>query len=215
MGPSTGRFDIGGQRLVTPPIRGRAGELKVIGASVTALVGGHGGVLVGATLRSPKPRGPLPRPEEFTEQRLVDSYSRSASAGLRSAEDQALDSLPDNDIKSAMQTLPQQFRDVMYYADVEGLRYQEIAAIMNTPIGTVASQLHRGRRQLRILLCDRVGDAGTKKNGIANRTSLTAWRASRGPAWACASRATTTRRLGTGAPRGAAVRQPVRITLQP
>jgi DNA-binding CsgD family transcriptional regulator len=45
MGPSTGLFDVGGQ-LVTPPIRGRAGELKVIAASVTALVGGHGGVLV-------------------------------------------------------------------------------------------------------------------------------------------------------------------------
>ena len=46
MGPSTGRFGVGGQRLVTPPIRGRAGELKVIGALVTALVQGRGGVLV-------------------------------------------------------------------------------------------------------------------------------------------------------------------------
>src|SRR6478672_12709315 len=46
VGPSTGLFDLGGQRLVTPPIRGRAGELKVIGASVTALVQGRGGVLV-------------------------------------------------------------------------------------------------------------------------------------------------------------------------
>ncbi len=46
MGPSTGLFDVGGQPLVTPPIRGRAGELKVIGALVTALVQGRGGVLV-------------------------------------------------------------------------------------------------------------------------------------------------------------------------
>ena len=46
MGPSTGLFDVGGQRLVTPPIRGRAGELKVIGALVTALSQGRGGVLV-------------------------------------------------------------------------------------------------------------------------------------------------------------------------
>jgi RNA polymerase sigma-70 factor, ECF subfamily len=89
--------------------------------------------------------------EEVTEQRLVATYTRS---GLRSAEDQALESLPDNEIKSAMQALPQRFRDVVYYADVEGLRYQEIAAIMNTPPGTVASQLHRGRRQLRRLLGD-------------------------------------------------------------
>jgi RNA polymerase sigma-70 factor, ECF subfamily len=100
--------------------------------------------------------------EEVTEQRLVDAYTRCASAGLRSAEDQALDSLPDNDIKSAMQALPQQFRNVVYYADVEGLRYQEIAAIMNTSTGTVASQLHRGRRQLRRLLGDGVGGAGTE-----------------------------------------------------
>ena len=46
MGPSTGLDDLGGQRLVTPPIRGRAGELKVIGALMAALVQGHGGVLV-------------------------------------------------------------------------------------------------------------------------------------------------------------------------
>ncbi len=46
MRPSTGRFDVGGQRLATPPIRGRADELKVIGALVTALTQGHGGVLV-------------------------------------------------------------------------------------------------------------------------------------------------------------------------
>jgi RNA polymerase sigma-70 factor, ECF subfamily len=98
--------------------------------------------------------------EEITEQRLVAACAGSASAVLRSAEDQALDSLPDNDIKSAMQALPQQFRDVVYYADVEGLRYQEIAAIMNTPTGTVASQLHRGRRQLRRLLGD--GVTGTQ-----------------------------------------------------
>jgi len=102
--------------------------------------------------------------EDFTEQRLADSYSRCASAGLRSAEDQALDSLPDNAIKSAMQALPQQFRDVIYYADVEGFRYHEIAAITNTPIGTVASQLHRGRRQLRKLLGDGVGRARTERS---------------------------------------------------
>ena len=46
MGPSTGRSDVGGQRLVTPPIRGRAGELTVIGALLAVLVQGHGGVLV-------------------------------------------------------------------------------------------------------------------------------------------------------------------------
>jgi RNA polymerase sigma-70 factor, ECF subfamily len=90
--------------------------------------------------------------EEITEQRLVNSYTRSAGAELRSAEDQALDSMPDSDITSAMRALPQRFRDVVYYADVEGLPYQEIAAIVDAPVGTVASQLYRGRRQLRRLL---------------------------------------------------------------
>jgi RNA polymerase sigma-70 factor, ECF subfamily len=98
--------------------------------------------------------------EQFTEQRLSDTYSLSSTV-LRSAEDQALDSLPDNDIKSAMQALPQRFRNVVYYADIEGLPYQEIAAIMNTAVGTVSSQLHRGRRRLRRLLGEGTGGAGT------------------------------------------------------
>src|SRR5271163_3233273 len=107
--------------------------------------------------------------EEVTEQRLMDTYIRSVPAALHSAEDQALNSWLDSDLKSAMQSLPRQFRDVVYYADVEGLRYREIAAIMNTPTGTVASQLHRGRRRLRRLLGDGVGGAGTETiSGKAN-----------------------------------------------
>jgi RNA polymerase sigma-70 factor, ECF subfamily len=90
--------------------------------------------------------------EEIAEQRLVNTHPRFAAAELRSAEDQALDSMPNSDITAAMQALPQRFRDVVYYADVEGLPYQEIAAIVDAPIGTVASQLYRGRRQLRRLL---------------------------------------------------------------
>jgi RNA polymerase sigma-70 factor, ECF subfamily len=95
--------------------------------------------------------------EEVTDQGLAKAYAHSIPMGMRSSEDQALDLLPDNDIKSAMQAMPQQFRDVVYYADVEGLRYKEIAAIMNTPKGTVVSRLARGRQRLRGLLCDGVG----------------------------------------------------------
>lgn len=98
--------------------------------------------------------------EEVTDQRMAKAYADTTPAGMRSSEDEALDLLPDDDIKAAMQALPEQFRDVVYFADVEGFHYKEIAAITNTPHGTVMSRLHRGRRQLRGLLGDSVGGIG-------------------------------------------------------
>ena len=80
--------------------------------------------------------------------------------GCARQQDQALDLLPDNDIRAAMQALPPQFRDVVYYADVEGFRYKEIALIMNTPTGTVMSRLRRGPQRLRSLLGDGIGGVG-------------------------------------------------------
>jgi RNA polymerase sigma-70 factor, ECF subfamily len=74
--------------------------------------------------------------------------------GLPSAEDQALKGFGDHGVKAAMLALPEQVRTTVYYADVEGLRYREIADVMNAPIGTVMSRLHRGRRQLRWLLSE-------------------------------------------------------------
>ena len=92
--------------------------------------------------------------EEITDRDLLRSAVHT-STGPRSAETEALDRVPDGDIADALRQLSEQFRVAVYLADVEGLAYQEIADVMRTPVGTVMSRLHRGRRQLRELLRER------------------------------------------------------------
>ena len=107
-----------------------------------------------------KQRQPQQYPtDEITDWQLVDAAEHT-SQGLRSAEVEALDLLPDSDIKEALQSLPEDFRMAVYYADVEGFAYKEIAEIMGTPIGTVMSRLHRGRKLLRGMLAGVARDRG-------------------------------------------------------
>jgi len=89
---------------------------------------------------------------ELTDRQLSQVGARQTATGLHSAEEQWLDVVPSHEIGAAMRALPQQYREVVYYRDVVGWSYREIAALTDIPYGTVVSRLHRGRQRLRRLL---------------------------------------------------------------
>jgi RNA polymerase sigma-70 factor (ECF subfamily) len=84
----------------------------------------------------------------------MSGFTAETAVTQHSVEEQTLNMLGHSEIRSAMYALPEEFRLAVYYADVEGLRCREIADLMLTPMGTVASRLHRGRLLLRRLLAD-------------------------------------------------------------
>ena len=94
------------------------------------------------------------RPEESDIEDVEDLYLYRRLGGLeaatagRSAEEEVLDRITDSNVKDAIESLPEQFRMAVLLADVEGFSYKEIADILDIPIGTVMSRLHRGRKAL-------------------------------------------------------------------
>ncbi|WP_349904432.1 sigma-70 family RNA polymerase sigma factor [Parafrigoribacterium humi] len=103
--------------------------------------------------------------DELEDWQLGGAESVTQGRSTRSAEAEAIDHLPDSDVKDALQSIPEDFRMAVYFADVEGFSYQEIADIMKTPVGTVMSRLHRGRRMLRELLAGYARDRGIAVSG--------------------------------------------------
>ncbi|WP_067602250.1 sigma-70 family RNA polymerase sigma factor [Nocardiopsis listeri] len=99
--------------------------------------------------------------DEIKDWQLAAAETHTSS-GMRSAETEVLDRLPDSDIKQALARLPEEFQEVIYLVDIEGYAYKEVAARMGTPLGTVMSRLHRARRQLREMLADYGRERGMK-----------------------------------------------------
>ncbi|MBS6275777.1 MAG: sigma-70 family RNA polymerase sigma factor [Actinomycetaceae bacterium] len=98
------------------------------------------------------------RPQESDHAEVEEWHEYQAAShhavGLQSAEAEAIENLPNQEIQEAFYALPEERRTVVYLADIEGFSYQEIAEIMGTPVGTVMSRLNRGRMQLRKILRD-------------------------------------------------------------
>lgn len=107
-----------------------------------------------------KQRDPYQGTIDDLEDWQLGGAESATSSTTRSAEAEAIDRMPASAVKDALQSIPEDFRLAVYFADVEGFAYQEIADIMKTPVGTVMSRLHRGRRLLRDLLADYARERG-------------------------------------------------------
>lgn len=116
--------------------------------------------------------------EDVEDWQLARAAEHSSS-GLRSAEVEALDRIPDEVVTQAMAELTPEFRQAVQLADIDGFSYKEIAEIMGTPIGTVMSRINRGRSQLRKKLTDHaaslgIGPGANQNHAGADPSSTTA-----------------------------------------
>ena len=115
-------------------------------------------ILTNTFINSYRARKRRPEQTELDEVEDLYLYRRlgglEAAAAGRSAEEEVLDSFTDTEVKEALESLPETFRMSVLLADVEGFSYKEIAEILDVPIGTVMSRLHRGRKALQKALLE-------------------------------------------------------------
>jgi RNA polymerase sigma-70 factor, ECF subfamily len=122
------------------------------------------------------------RPLESDLGEIEDLYlynklsSADASTFSRSAEDELMDMFTETEVKQALEALPDNFRMPVLLADVEGFSYKEIAEILDIPIGTVMSRLHRGRKAMQKQLWDFATQRGLVSDDLdqAGNASATA-----------------------------------------
>lgn len=118
------------------------------------------------------------QPEESDLDDVEDLYLYRHLGGLdaarigRSAEDELMDWFTDDEVKAAVEALPDQYRIAVLLADVEGFSYKEISEIIDVPIGTVMSRLHRGRKTLQKKLFDYATHRGMTGSGKLREPSL-------------------------------------------
>jgi RNA polymerase sigma-70 factor (ECF subfamily) len=107
---------------------------------------------------------------EFTDSQLAGNGGH-LRGGSRSAESEALEPLFEDEIASALASLPRKSQVVLQYACIDGLQYREIAELVGLPIGTVMSRLHRARNQLHVLLADVACERGfTRRPAVVTAT---------------------------------------------
>jgi len=121
-------------------------------------------ILTNTFINSYRAKKRRPEETEFDDAEEFSLFNRlggleAADAG-RTPESEVLDAMPDEVVKAALESLPEQFRMAVLLADVEGFSYKEIAEIMDVPVGTVMSRLHRGRKQLQRALWDFARERG-------------------------------------------------------
>ena len=96
-----------------------------------------------------------------------------SALGNRSAEDTMFELFTDDEVKQALEELPENFRLPVLLADVEGFAYKEIAEMLEIPVGTVMSRLHRGRKQMHKLLYEFASERGLISSNTRDSSSDT------------------------------------------